>query len=181
MSPGKRKLWTAGLAALAVASMTGMGFAAVPLYRAFCEATGYGGATRTATAAPSQVLAQQIQVRFDTNVATNLPITFTPNQASETLRIGETGVAFFHVRNDSHEAVTARATYNITPHAAGQYFDKLECFCFQDRTLQPGEEADLPVVYFVDPAIVSDPEARTFDTLTLSYTYFRSAAPAPTG
>src|SRR5262249_20316650 len=103
------------------------------------------------------------------------------NQPSETLHIGETGVAFFHVRNDSREPITARATYNITPHAAGQYFDKLECFCFQDRTLQPGEEADLPVVYFVDPAIVSDPEARTFDTLTLSYTYFRSAASAPTG
>jgi cytochrome c oxidase assembly protein subunit 11 len=182
MSEKKRKAWTAAIATGAVLAMTGLGFAAVPLYRAFCQVTGYGGTTRTAVAAPSQVLAQRIKVRFDTNVATNLPITFRPNQGSETLHIGETGVAFFHVRNDSTETLTARATYNITPHAAGQYFDKLECFCFQDRTLAPGEEADLPVVYFVDPAIESDPETRGLDTLTLSYTYFRTVTdPAPTG
>jgi cytochrome c oxidase assembly protein subunit 11 len=182
MSQNRRKAWTAAAAAGAVLAMTGMGFAAVPLYRAFCQATGYGGTTRTAAAAPSQVLAEQIQVRFDTNVASDLPITFTSKQPSETLRIGETGVAFFHVRNDSGRPLTARATYNVTPHAAGQYFDKLECFCFQDRTFAPGEEADLPVVYFVDPAIVSNPETRGLDTLTLSYTYFQSVAePAPAG
>ncbi|MBI3437295.1 MAG: cytochrome c oxidase assembly protein [Proteobacteria bacterium] len=173
----KRMIRTAAIAIGAVAGMTAMSFAAVPLYRAFCQATGYGGTTQVARAAPTRVLAQTVQVRFDTNVATDLPITFTPKQASETLHIGETGLAFFHVRNDSSVSVTARATYNVAPHSAGQYFNKLECFCFQDRVLAPGEEADLPVVFFVDPAFARDPETRGLDTLTLSYTYFRSVAP----
>jgi cytochrome c oxidase assembly protein subunit 11 len=174
----KRVVFTAAIAAGAVVGMTAMAFAAVPLYRAFCQATGYGGTTQTARAAPSRVLAQTIQVRFDTNVAPGLPITFAAKQPSETLHIGETGLAFFHVRNDTNASITARATYNVTPHSAGQYFDKLECFCFQDRVLGPGEEADLPVVFFVDPDFASDPETRGLDTLTLSYTYFRSVAPA---
>jgi cytochrome c oxidase assembly protein subunit 11 len=174
----KRIVRTAAIAFGAVVGMTAMAFAAVPLYRAFCQATGYGGTTQTARAAPSRVLGETIQVRFDTNVAPGLPITFAPKQPSETLHIGETGLAFFHVRNDSNVSVTARATYNVTPHSAGQYFDKLECFCFQDRVLGPGEEADLPVVFFVDPDFATDPETRGLDTLTLSYTYFRSVAPA---
>lgn len=173
---------TAAIVAGAVVAMTGLAFAAVPLYRAFCQVTGYGGTTRTAAAAPGAVLDQRIQVRFDTNVATDLPIIFTPKQPAQTMRIGQTSVAFFHVRNDSDQTVTARATYNVAPHTAGKYFNKLECFCFQDRTLGPREEADLPVVYFVDPAIARDPEMRGLDTLTLSYTYFRSVgAPAPAG
>ncbi len=175
----KRMVSTAAIAVGAVLAMTAMAFAAVPLYRAFCQATGYGGTTQVARAAPSRVLAQTVHVRFDTNVATDLPITFTPNEPSQTLHIGETGLAFFHVRNDSNESVTARATYNVTPHSAGQYFNKLECFCFQDRIIAPHEEADLPVVYFVDPDFTRDPETRGIDTLTLSYTYFRSVnAPA---
>lgn len=176
----KRVVRTAAIAIGAVVGMTAMAFAAVPLYRAFCVATGYGGTTQVARAAPSRVLAQTVQVRFDTNVATDLPITFTSKQSSETLHIGETGLAFFHVRNDSNESVTARATYNVTPHSAGQYFNKLECFCFQDRVIGPHEEVDLPVVYFVDPDFARDPETRGLDTLTLSYTYFRSVN-APTG
>ena len=167
--------------AVVIAALSGMGIlaaSALPLYRAFCEATGYGGTTRTASAAPTRVLDRTIQVRFDTNVAPGLPITFAAKQPSETLHIGETGLAFFHVRNDTNASITARATYNVTPHSAGQYFDKLECFCFQDRVLGPGEEADLPVVFFVDPDFASDPETRGLDTLTLSYTYFRSVAPA---
>ena len=179
MSDPRRKyvVRTAVITIGAVVGMTAMAFAAVPLYRAFCEATGYGGTTQVARVAPSRVLAQTLRVRFDTNVATDLPITFTPQQASETLHIGETGLAFFHVRNDSNVSVTARATYNVTPHSAGQYFNKLECFCFQDRVLAPGEEADLPVVFFVDPDFASNPETRGLDTLTLSYTYFRSVRP----
>jgi cytochrome c oxidase assembly protein subunit 11 len=171
---------TAALAIGAVVAMTAMAFAAAPLYRAFCVATGYGGTTQVARAAPSRVLTQTVEVRFDTNVATDLPITFTPKQPSETLHIGETGLAFFHIRNDSNQSVTARATYNVTPHVAGQYFNKLECFCFQDRTIGPHQEADLPVVYFVDPNFARDPETAGLDTLTLSYTYFRSVN-APTG
>lgn len=176
----KRMAVTALIAAAAVAGMTGLAFAAVPLYDAFCRITGYGGTTQEAAAAPSRVLDQRIQVRFDANIAPNAPIEFAPAQRTETLRIGETGLAFYRIRNTSNEPVTVRATYNVTPHDAGQYFAKLECFCFQDRVLAAGEEAELPVVFFVDPEIATDPSTRAIDAITLSYTYFRStAAPQP--
>jgi len=170
----KRMAMTAAIAAGAVAAMTGLAFAAVPLYEAFCKVTGYGGTTQVASAAASQILDRRIEVRFDANISPELPVAFTPSQRAQTLRIGETSVAFYTVRNLSDQPVTAVATFNVTPHAAGQYFAKLECFCFQDRTLQPGEEAELPVVYFVDPELVSDPDAREINSITLSYTYFRS-------
>lgn len=181
--PSQKRLLTTALAPLAVvAGMTGLAFAAVPLYDAFCKLTGYGGTTMVAEAAPSTVLDQRVQVRFDANVTPGLPIAFAPKQREQGLRIGESGLALYTVRNTSDEPVSVIATFNVTPHAAGQYFAKLECFCFQDRVLQPGEEADLPVVYFVDPEIVNDPDAREIRTVTLSYTYFRSttqaAAPA---
>lgn len=177
----KRMALTAAIAAGVVAGMTGLAFAAVPLYDAFCKLTGYGGTTQEAAAAPSQILDRRIEVRFDSNIAPGLPIEFEPKQVSERLRIGETGVAFYRVRNLSNEPVVARATYNVTPHVAGQYFAKLECFCFQDRTLAPGEEAELPVVFFVDPELVSDPDTAEIGTLTLSYTFFRSVDAAGTG
>ena len=170
----KRMAWTAGVAVAVVIGMTGMAFAAVPLYRAFCRITGYGGTTQTAVAAPSRMLDRRIVVRFDANVSPDLPIEFAPKQLSETLRIGQTGIAYYRVRNLSNERVTARASYNVTPHVAGQYFAKIQCFCFQDRTLAPGEEAELPVVFFVDPDLVSDPETAGIGTLTLSYTFFRA-------
>lgn len=174
-APSKRRL--AGTAAISVAvviGMTGMAFAAVPLYEMFCRVTGFGGTPQTAEAAPSQVLERTMDVRFDSNVSPDLPVEFTPTQRMQTLRIGETGLAFYRVRNTSDEPVTAMATFNVTPHTAGQYFAKLECFCFTDRVLQPGEEAELPVVYFVDPELVSDIETRDIQTITLSYTFFRS-------
>jgi cytochrome c oxidase assembly protein subunit 11 len=170
----KRMAWTAGVAVAVVIGMTGMAFAAVPLYRVFCRITGYGGTTQTAVAAPSRILDRRIVVRFDANVSPDLPVEFAPKQLSETLRIGQTGIAYYRVRNLSNERVTARASYNVTPHVAGQYFAKIQCFCFQDRTLAPGEEAELPVVFFVDPDLVSDPETAGIDTLTLSYTFFRA-------
>lgn len=172
----KRLAWTAGIVAATVAGMTGLAFAAVPLYDAFCKITGYGGTTREAAAAPSQVLDRSIEVRFDSNIATDLPIEFEPKQRAMSLHIGETGLAFYRVRNTSNQEIVARATYNVTPHVAGQYFAKLECFCFQDRVIGPGEEAELPVVFFVDPEIVSNPDTSEIDTLTLSYTFFRSTA-----
>jgi cytochrome c oxidase assembly protein subunit 11 len=179
-SKRRRLALTAALVAATVAGMTGLAFAAVPLYQAFCQLTGYGGTTQTAAAAPSRVLGRTIQVRFDANISPDLPIEFAPAQRAETLRIGETGLAFYRVRNLSAEPIVAHATYNVTPHAAGQYFAKLECFCFQDRVLAPGEEAELPVVFFVDPEIVNDLDTRDINTLTLSYTFFRSvSAPAP--
>jgi cytochrome c oxidase assembly protein subunit 11 len=175
-APNKKRLaWTAGAAAAVVLGMTGMAFAAVPIYEAFCRVTGYGGTTQTADAAPSQVLQRSIEVRFDANVAPDLPVEFAPKQMSQTLHIGETGLAFYRIRNTSDQPIVARATYNVTPHMAGPYFVKLECFCFQDRTLAPGEEADLPVVFFVDPEFVSDPDTSEIGTVTLSYTFFRSA------
>ena len=176
MTPERKRLTrTAGIAAAVVAGMTGMAFAAVPLYKAFCQVTGYGGATQTAEAAPSRVLDQRIEVRFDANHAPDLPVTFQPQQVSQELRLGETGLAFYRVRNLSDAPIVARASYNVTPHVAGQYFVKLECFCFQDRVLAPGEEADLPVIYFVDPDLVSNPDTAEIGTVTLSYTFFRSA------
>jgi cytochrome c oxidase assembly protein subunit 11 len=172
----QRAALTAAIVVATVAGMTGLSFAAVPLYQAFCRVTGYGGTTQTAGAAPSQVLDRRIEIRFDANTAPDLPVEFAPRQRSETLRIGETGLAFYRVRNLSSEPVIARATYNVTPHAAGPYFAKLECFCFQDRVLAPGEEAELPVVFFVDPEIAADPDTREIGALTLSYTFFRSTA-----
>jgi cytochrome c oxidase assembly protein subunit 11 len=176
----RRARLTAGIAVAVVAGMAGLAFAAAPLYDAFCRITGYGGTTREAASAPSRVLDRRIQVRFDANVAPGVPIEFAAKQTRESLRIGETGLAFYRIRNISDEAVTVRATYNVTPHLAGQYFAKLECFCFQDRVLAAGEEADLPVVFFVDPEIATDLDTREIGTITLSYTYFRStAAPQP--
>lgn len=175
----KKLALTAAIVAATVAGMAGLAFAAVPLYQAFCRITGYGGTTQTAQAAPAQALERRIEVRFDANTDPTTPVDFAPVQRAETLRIGETGLAFYRIRNTSREPITVRATYNVTPHVAGPYFVKLECFCFQDRVLQPDEEAELPVVYFVDPEIVADPDTAELGTVTLSYTYFRSAnAPA---
>ena len=171
-----RMSMTAAIAVAVIAGMTGLAFSAPLLYDAFCRVTGYGGTTQTAAAAPARALERRIEVRFDSNIAPGLPIEFAPSQRSESLRIGETGLAFYRIRNLSDEPVVARATYNVTPHVAGQYFAKLECFCFQDRTLAPGEEAELPVVFFVDPEIASDPDTSSIGTLTLSYTFFRSTA-----
>lgn len=178
MTPAKKRYArTALIAGAVVVGMTGMAFAAVPLYQAFCRVTGYGGTTQEATAAPTQILDRRIEVRFDANTSPDLPVEFSPKQTSETLRIGETGLAFYRVRNTSNEPLVARATYNVTPHVAGQYFAKLECFCFTDRVIAPGAETDLPVVFFVDPEIVSDPDTAEIGTLTLSYTFFRSTSP----
>lgn len=181
----KRMARTAAMVVGVVVGMTGMAFAAVPLYDAFCKITGYGGTTQEADAAPDQVLERRIEVRFDANVAPGLPVEFAPSQINQTLRIGETGLAFYTVHNNSDQPIVARATYNVTPHMAGPYFAKLECFCFQDKVLAPGETAELPVVYFVDPEIVTDADTAEINTLTLSYTFFRStdadAALAPAG
>jgi cytochrome c oxidase assembly protein subunit 11 len=174
----KRMAATAGMVVAAVVGMTGLGFAAVPLYDAFCKITGYGGTTQEASAAPSQILDQRINIRFDSNIAPDLPIEFEPVQRVESIRIGETGLAFYRIRNLSDQPIIARANYNVTPHVAGPYFAKLECFCFTDRTLAPGEEAELPVVFFVDPELVGDPDTRDLDTITLSYTFFRSPTDA---
>lgn len=177
----KKNTLTAAIVVAAVLAMTGLAFAAVPLYQAFCRATGYGGTTQSAAAAPAQVLDQRIEVRFDANVAADLPVEFAPSQRTQSLRIGETGLAFYRIRNLSDHAIVARATYNVTPHLAGSYFFKTECFCFNDRVLAPGEEAELPLIYFVDPEFASDPDTSGLTTLTLSYTYFRATDQSAAG
>lgn len=160
--------------AVVFAGMIGAAYAAVPLYRAFCQATGYDGTVSRASVAPSKVLDRKLTIRFDAN-ARDIPWDFTANQVSQQLRIGDTGLAFFHVKNNGDRPITGRASYNVVPEQAAAYFHKLECFCFSDQTLQPGQEADFPVVYFVDPQYASDPETTGGDEITLSYTFFQIA------
>ena len=156
------------------AGMVGAAYAAVPLYRAFCQATGFDGTVRKAQSAPTKVLDRKLTIRFDANVR-DMPWDFKAEQVSQQVRIGDTGLAFFRVKNNGSKAITGRASYNVVPEQAGPYFQKLECFCFSDQTLQPGQTADFPVVYFVDPAYQSDPEASGGNEITLSYTFFQIA------
>ncbi len=172
--PTRNMRLTALIAAGAVAGMVGLSYAAVPLYDLFCKVTGYGGTTQAASQASARVLDRTIEVHFDTNVAQGLPVRFAAREQNQTLRIGETGLAFFEVENLSDHPVTAVATFNVAPHATGVYFQKLQCFCFQDRVLGPHEKASLPVLYFIDPAIVDDEDTSDISQITLSYTYFAS-------
>ena len=172
-----RTLLTAAAVAALVVAMVGLAFAAPPLYDMFCRVTGYGGRTQIASAAPAQVLERRIEVRFDSNVAPGLPLEFI-SAPTQMLRLGATGLAQYRVRNLSNAPVTAIASYNVAPHKVGVYFQKLECFCFQERTLAPGEEADLPVVFYIDPALASDLDTEEVESITLSYTFFRSSAEA---
>ena len=157
--------------------MVGASFAAVPLYRVFCQATGFDGATRRGQAAPTQVLDRMMTVRFDTNVR-GLPWRFTADQLSQDVHIGATNLAFFHVTNQGSQPVTGRAVFNVVPETAGAYFSKLECFCFREQTLQPGQSMDFPVVYFVDPRLVDDLETRQIRAITLSYTFLPAVTQA---
>jgi cytochrome c oxidase assembly protein subunit 11 len=159
---------------LVVAGMVGLTFAAVPLYRLFCESTGYGGATRRAAAPSQHVTDQRITVRFDANTSSELKWDFRAEQREMTLNIGENAMAFYRATNLSDKPLTGTATFNVTPEIAGSYFNKVQCFCFSEQTIAPGESADFPVSFFVDPAILSDPEARRIEEITLSYTFFRA-------
>ena len=163
------------LIALVVAiAMLGLGYAAVPLYRMFCQATGFGGTPQRATTdnAPGEVAGRMINIRFDANVSPNLPWQFAPEQKSERIVIGQRNMAFFTAKNLSDHAITGTAAYNVTPELAGAYFTKVQCFCFTSQTLKPGETVRMPVIYYVDPAILKDKEAGKFNEITLSYTFF---------
>lgn len=177
--PGRRR--TTALAVVAVvAGMTGMSFAAVPLYRAFCQATGYGGTTQVSKAAPATRGKRIVNVRFDTNVGPGLPWIFVPEQASVDVRTGETATVFFRVTNTSHRKWSATAAYNVSPDQSGFYFNKISCFCFQEQTLAPGETAEWPVVFYLDPALEKDESMAQVDGVTLSYTFYASKEqPAP--
>ena len=160
---------TAGIAA----GMLALAFAAVPLYRAFCQATGFAGTTQRAAVAPGATVAgQTVKVRFDANMSPGMPWQFRPEVNDVAVRIGERKLAFYKATNLSAAPVTGRATYNVSPDVAGKYFKKIQCFCFNEQTLKPGETVEMPVTYFVDPAILDDPIARRVDEITLSYTFY---------
>lgn len=152
--------------------MIGLAYASVPLYAMFCQITGYGGTTQRVDQYSDRVLDRQITVRFDANKMGGLPWKFEPSQRSVTMRIGETVKAEYKANNWSAKSASGRATFNVTPELAGAYFNKVECFCFTDTTLNAGEAIDMPVVFYVDPAIVDVPELKDIRTITLSYTFF---------
>ncbi len=158
-----------------VVCMVALSFAAVPLYQIFCQVTGFGGTTQRAEKPADRVLDRTITVRFDANVERGLPWRFRPVQPSIKIKIGETGLAFYEAENTTDRAVVGTATFNVAPAAAGAYFSKIECFCFVEQTLKPGERVDMPVTFFVDPAIADDPEAAAITEITLSYTFFHAA------
>ncbi len=155
-----------------VFGMVGMAYAAVPLYQIFCQVTGYGGTTRQVAQASDVVLDRKIKIRFDANISSGLPWEFKPEQREVEIRIGETKQISYHSKNLFNSETTGQATFNVTPQAAGAYFNKVECFCFTEQTLKPGEEAEMPVVFFVDPDIVNEPETKNINTITLSYTFY---------
>ncbi|MET3601510.1 cytochrome c oxidase assembly protein subunit 11 [Martelella mangrovi] len=161
-----------------VVGMTGMSFAAVPLYRIFCQVTGYNGTAQQVDQYSSVVLDKRIKVTFDANVAPGLDWEFKPVQPSVSPKIGETVQVMFKAHNSSREPVNGQAIFNVTPLQAGAYFNKVECFCFTETTLQPGETLEMPVVFFVDPAIVEAEETKDIRVLTLSYTFFEHEKPA---
>jgi len=162
------------------AGMVGMSFAAVPLYRLFCQATGYAGTTQVAEAVPTAVSERRITVRFNADVDPHLPWSFGPEQRAVTVRVGEPGTAVFRAHNLSNYTTIGAATFNVTPLKAGQYFDKVQCFCFDEQKLDPGQEAEMGVTFFVDPAILEDRNLDDVKTITLSYTFFRAPdSPAP--
>lgn len=166
-----RNLRTALLAVAGVAGMTGVGFASVPLYRMFCQVTGFNGTTQRGDLAPGGI-GDRVTVRFDANTNPALGWEFKPERASETVDIGARDMAFFTAKNVSGRPVTGTATFNVTPSQAGKYFTKIQCFCFTQQTLQPGETVRMPVVFFVDPKLLADPDARDIRAITLSYTFY---------
>lgn len=162
-----------------VGCMVGAAFAAVPLYDLYCKVTGYNGTTQKVEQASEVILDQKIRVEFDTNIASALNWEFKPVERSVQPRIGETVQVNFRVTNRSDREETGRSVFNVTPMAAGAYFNKLECFCFTDVTLKPGETRDMPVVFFVDPEMVKTPETSELKVLTLSYTFYGSQKQKP--
>lgn len=168
---------SAGMAAAMGLGMLALGFAAVPLYEIFCRVTGYGGTTQrvgVAQAATVQATNNVLSIRFDSNVNSALPWSFKPEQAVDRVTVGARDMAIFIATNNSDQPVVGTATFNVTPLLAGQYFNKVQCFCFTEQVLKPGETMRMPVLYYVDPAIMDDPETKDIKEITLSYTFYRS-------
>ena len=170
----RRNGTTVALLAAVVGGMVGLSFASVPLYRLFCQATGFGGTTQRAAAAPDQVAGALVTVRFDAQTAPDLGWEFRPLESAVRLHPGEQREVFFRATNHTAETVIGTATFNVTPTKTGIYFDKLQCFCFNEQQLKPGESRDMGVVFFVDPDLLTDPNTSDVRTITLSYTMFRA-------
>jgi cytochrome c oxidase assembly protein subunit 11 len=191
-TPQRRRHGTiAAACAVFAATMVGAAYAAVPLYNWFCRTTGFGGTPQIATAAPSRVLDRELKIRFDANVAAGLPWRFEPEQNAVDVRVGEVVTVNYRVVNESARQTAGVASYNVSPPTAGAYFSKINCFCFSEQRLEPGEKREMTVVFFVDPALVHDSEQDGLSTITLSYTMYpahrpdtpqvQNGAPAPPG
>lgn len=164
-----------GFAGLSVL-MLGAAYGSVPLYNIFCKVTGYGGTTQRASIGAETILDRQVTIAFDASTASGMGWNFKPLQLKQTVRIGENGLALYRATNTSNQPITGVASYNITPQKAGAYFVKLECFCFTEQTLQPGESMDMPVIYFVAPEIAEENNLDDVKNITLSYTFFEKAS-----
>lgn len=181
-APPPRRSRRNGMVALAcgafVAGMVGAAYAAVPLYDWFCRTTGFGGTTQVATAAPDNVLERTLTVRFDGNVTGGLPWRFEPETPTITVRIGEPHTVYYKVTNEAARETVGQASYNVTPPRIGSYFSKLNCFCFTEQRMKPGETREMAVVFYVEPSLAKDAEQDTLNTITLSYTFFPVRHPA---
>lgn len=178
-SPASNRRLALGLVAL-VAAMVGLSFAAVPLYQWICAVTGFGGTTMRSDRAPAVPGERMITVRFNADIGgSDLPWRFRALEHSVTLKVGEERLAFYRAENVGRAPVVGTATYNVTPHKASIYFKKIACFCFTEQELAAGESLDMPVSFFVDPAIADDPKMRDVHTITLSYTFFRAPNATP--
>src|SRR5213595_1818753 len=176
----RRDAAVAAICGFVVVLMVGASYAAVPFYNWFCRATGFNGTTQVATSAPaSSPLSRKIGVRFDANVAPGLPWKFEPEQTEIELNIGQVATVFYTVTNQSARTTTGQAAYNVAPLTVGAYFQKINCFCFTEQTMAPGEKREMPVVFYVDPALAADAENDGLNTITLSYTFYPVRDPAP--
>jgi cytochrome c oxidase assembly protein subunit 11 len=175
----RRNRRVAAVCASVALGMVGLSFAAVPLYAMFCQATGYGGTTQRVVKASDVILDRTIEVRFDANVGGHLPWTFEPVERTVRVKLGETALAFYRATNTSDKPITGTAAFNVDPPAAGIHFNKIACFCFTEQTLEPGQSIEMPVSFYVDPALAADRDARSIHTIVLSYTFFPSVAAKP--
>jgi cytochrome c oxidase assembly protein subunit 11 len=175
-----RDATVAAICGLVVALMVGASYAAVPFYNWFCRTTGFNGTTQVATSAPTDApLARRIAVRFDSNVAPGLPWKFEPEQTEIEVKIGEVVTVYYNVTNQSARTTTGQAAYNVAPLTVGAYFQKINCFCFTEQTFAAGEKREMPVVFYVDPALAAEPDNDGLNTITLSYTFYAVRDPAP--
>lgn len=170
----RRDMAVAAVCGVVVAAMLGMSYVAVPLYSWFCRTTGFGGTTQVAHGAPASVLARTITVRFDANMAGGLPWRFEPEQTSIDVKLGQVVTVYYNVVNESARETFGQAGYNVTPPTVGGYFDKINCFCFTEQILEPGERREMAVVFYVDPSLAQDADQDDLNTITLSYTFYPS-------